>query len=194
VKAPVTEVDLGAYLARWDGRQWAVGRKRPSDPSKIERPRYFGSTTYTKATERLRTWAQDRARLDAGLVLPPHWQRDSETDLDAGPDLFSQPSEEAEKERVLGDLAELRADYLERIREEVRRRAEMGMRVTPDDARDYFESLNPPPPEELSRNFLAAVFRTREWEVVGTYKSTTPGSHANRLNEYGLRSNSAEAA
>ena len=95
--------------------------------------------------------------------------------------------EERKRDEALAHLEETRADYLDRVRTAMRRWAEDGHPITPDDARDYFESLNPPGPERLSRNFLGCVFRGREWEVVGTYRSATPGSHGNRLNIYRLR-------
>lgn len=91
------------------------------------------------------------------------------------------------KAQALDSLEAIRAEYLERVRAQMRRWAETGAVVTPDDARAYFESLNPPGPEHLSRNFLGCVFRGAEWEFAGTYKSQTPGSHANRLNMYRLR-------
>lgn len=173
------ELQLGEYLAYWDGRQWAVGRRRRNDRSRIDSPHYLTGGSYITATDRLRRWARGRALHDPDLKLPPYWREDEGIKV-SEPDLF----EEAEKEAALDNLAELRADYLERVRAEMRRWAEDGEPITPDDARAYFESLNPPPPEKLSRNFLACVFREPGWRVVGTYKSETPGSHANRLNVY----------
>lgn len=54
--------------------------------------------------------------------------------------------------------------------------------VRPDDARAYFETLNPP--AEMSRNFLAAVFREPGWECIGRYRSGTAGSNGNELKAY----------
>ena len=127
--------------------------------------------------------------------------------------LFSPPEpnpEVEEKHRALEELeeSELRARYLTKIRGAMlrlwRRRFRFLQReageldlppaqrwpgypeavVTPDDAREYFEDLDPPGPEDLSRNFLASVFRGSEWEAVDTYKSRTEGSHANELKAY----------
>lgn len=101
--------------------------------------------------------------------------------------------EEVVRDQVLDQMeeSELRAYYLELIRERMRERWQWLSTVspgeafvTPDDARIYFERLCPPPPGELSRNFLGCVFRGEEWEFAGTYKSRTSGSHANRLNRY----------
>lgn len=101
-----------------------------------------------------------------------------------GFDLEAQAREEA-FDRM--EASEIRAHYLRLIRKEMRRRALRGVRVNPDHARTYFESLNPPGPEELSRNFLGCVFRGKEWVWAGTYRSQTTGSHGNRLNEYEIR-------
>ena len=95
--------------------------------------------------------------------------------------------EERKRDEALDSLEQTRRIYLDRVRATMRRWAGDGGAITPDDARDYFESLDPPGPERLSRNFLGCVFRGREWEVVGTYTSATPGSHGNRLNIYRLR-------
>jgi hypothetical protein len=107
-------------------------------------------------------------------------------------------AEEAERDRVLENLAEARSAWLEDIRAEMwrlylERDREQFLEwsrgiepasppyVTADDARAYFESLGPPPPEALSRNFLGSVFRGRAWERVGYTTSRTPGSHANLI-------------
>lgn len=102
---------------------------------------------------------------------------------------------EAEKgHEEVARLAELRADYLERIRrrmrilyfERVALWGEERAHVTPDDARRAFEAMHPPSGEELNRNFLAAVFQPREWVVLELrgHVSRTAGSHGNRLNTY----------
>jgi hypothetical protein len=94
--------------------------------------------------------------------------------------------------RAVAEVASLpeRAAYLQRIRDKMRQvyrmkvdlYGEHGASVTPDDARRYFESMNPP--AGLSRNFLAAVWREPGWEIVGVYHSETRGSHGNKLNRY----------
>lgn len=108
--------------------------------------------------------------------------------------LFTQPAPpretEAEKgRRILDALAEQRRGYLDRIRSQMRQlyldRSALhgtGARVSPDDARAFFESLSPP--AGLSRNFLAQVFREPGWTVVGSHVSTTKGSHGNDLKAY----------
>lgn len=106
-------------------------------------------------------------------------------------DLFTAAVAEERARRSPASMEEARAHYLELVRAEMRRRAESrfralggGYSLSPDLARSFFESLDPPPPPDLSRNFLACVFRGREWVPVGTYRSTTPGSHGNRLQRY----------
>lgn len=113
--------------------------------------------------------------------------------------LFGQTAEpprpsEAEKGRRAVEAAGLnRRDYIDRIRARMRelyrdRAVIVGMehaRVTPDDARQAFEEMDPP--AGISRNFLAFVFRSPEWEVVGQHVSTTGGSHGNKLNAYAWR-------
>lgn len=101
------------------------------------------------------------------------------------------------RDAAFADMQEARDHYLRLVREEMVRRAHRrfaalggGYSLSPDVARAFFEKQMqpaPPPPEELSRNFLALVFRGPEWVAVGTYRSTTPGSHGNRLNRYRLR-------
>lgn len=107
----------------------------------------------------------------------------------------SDRTELAKGHAVLDDLAELRAEYLEQVRAEMRRLwhsrlmslPEERCTVSADDARAAFERLGPPPPEELSRSFLGGVFRTPEWEAVGMTNSTTPGSHGNLIRVYRWR-------
>lgn len=107
--------------------------------------------------------------------------------------------EEQAKEHILAVLQDLRQQYIEEIRHEMIDRSvrRLGTRfedrsiVTPDEAREYFEKhMDPPPASELSRNFLAGVFRGRGWETVGMMKSRTKGSHANRLFAYRWRGRS----
>lgn len=105
--------------------------------------------------------------------------------------LFAE-SEREKGRRIVGELATLpdRAAYLELIREKMRRvyrlrvdlHGEHGAWVTPDDARRFFESLNPP--AGISRNFLAGVWREPGWQIVGIYHSATKNSHGNKLNRY----------
>ena len=178
------DVDLGTWLAKWDGRQWAVGPRRATQPNAIYRPRYFtGLTASSTWRQGVTPYIRDASRRDKGIRLPLDG-RDVPGASSQALDLFT---EEDAKHAALDamEASELRAEYLERIREEMRRRASGGSEVDPDEARAYFESLDPP--EDLSRNFLACVFRGPEWEVTGRYKSETPGSHANELKRYRLR-------
>ena len=105
-------------------------------------------------------------------------------------------SERALGHQIVTDLARLRRSYLATIRGRMfvlwMMRVDAHGRekafVTPDDARAYFESLAPPPPEELSRNFLAGVWKEKGWKKLsgtdGTYYSETKGSHGNELKKY----------
>lgn len=87
---------------------------------------------------------------------------------------------------------ELRRAYLEALREEMRklyrqRRMDPDVEeaaVCADDAREIFESWNPPSPENLSRNFLAGVWLPDCWQVVGRTRSNTPNSHGNEIKLY----------
>lgn len=100
-------------------------------------------------------------------------------------------------QRVLTNLSreELRRAYLEALREEMRklyRRRRMDPEVgepavCADDAREVFESWNPPPPDDLSRNFLAAIWLPDCWVPVGRTRSNTPGSHGNEIRTYAYR-------
>lgn len=92
-----------------------------------------------------------------------------------------------ERDRILANLSDSRSGWLEAIRAEMhllyqRRRTAWGAEafVTADDARSYFEGLNPPPPEALSRNFLGSVFK-KGWETCGLSNSQTKGRHGNRI-------------
>jgi len=115
------------------------------------------------------------------------------------PSLFDPPGQipgpprltEREKgERAVCELGSepQRAGYLEAIREKMRRLYQMrvdlhgehGAWVTADDAREFLELILRPPPA-MSRNFLGATFKEPGWEVVGSYHSSTRGSHGNRL-------------
>lgn len=124
------------------------------------------------------------------------------------PDLFSAgvaerhaAAEVAERDHALASLEERRGAYLKLIRAAMGRlygervyavrhgigwwdrdgSAEAVAWVSADDARRYFEALNPP--AELSRNFLGQVFREAGWVALPGRRilSTTPGSHANEL-------------
>lgn len=117
-------------------------------------------------------------------------------------DFLDELREAQAREAAFSDMEEARRHYLDVVRAEMVRRAHVRFRVlgggytmSPDDARVFFErDLRPAPPsaEELSRNFLAGVFRSSEWVAVGTYRSGTPGSHGNRLNRYRLREHMPE--
>ncbi len=106
----------------------------------------------------------------------------------AGLPLFEN-AERLKFEQAVDALAGARAAYLEPIRAQMREmyfeRARVfgeQARVTPDDARLAFEAMNPP--ADMSRNFLAAVFRESGWAPAGKYISKTSGSHGNELNAY----------
>lgn len=114
--------------------------------------------------------------------------------------LFAQPapSSELEKGRVgVERAAEApgRALYLRMVRARMRALYRQRVQaygvdypkafVSPDDGRAYLESLNPP--ENMSRNFMAAVFREPGWVVVGTYTSATKNGHGNKLQKYAWR-------
>ena len=178
------DVDLGTWLAKWDGRQWAVGPRRATQPNAIYRPRYFtGLTAPSIWRQGVTPYIRDASRRDKGIRLPLDG-RDAPRASSQALDLFT---EEDAKHQILDamEASELRASYLVVVRGEMRRRASRGSEVDPDEARAFFESLNPP--EDLSRNFLACVFRGPEWEACGTYKSQTANSHANELKRYRLR-------
>lgn len=103
--------------------------------------------------------------------------------------------EVAEWEKIAAEMALYRHLSLSLIRRnmarlwQIRAMTDADAVVTPDDAREYFEGMDPPPPpaSELSRNFLAVVFRTKEWEPVGRYRSQVSGSHGNELRTYRWR-------
>lgn len=89
-------------------------------------------------------------------------------------------------QQILDTLAEKpgRREYLDALDEAMIELAcsRPSRQVRPDEARKVFESWNPPPPEELSRNFLGALWNRRHWQTDGTtYISETDGSHGNRL-------------
>lgn len=109
----------------------------------------------------------------------PERIRDTERELDA-------------KAAAMDTLELTRKDWLEDIRAWMRLRANqllvaMGPTyfVTPDDARAWFEAQSPP--DDMSRNFLGAVFRGSDWIVVGRYQSGTRGSNGNELRKYRRR-------
>ena len=179
-----TTVRLGSWILRRSGRSWMLARACPS-----------GKLTHRSYYTSVQTGAEALGRAfweEKGVVMPQETVAALRASADAWGEQLSLlgigPEEEA-RDRALEamEASELRQHYLEIIRKEMRRRAEAGLTATPDDARAFFESLDPPPPELLSRNFLGCTFRTGEWEVVGTYRSRTAGSHANRLNRYRLR-------
>lgn len=93
-------------------------------------------------------------------------------------------------QRKIGGLKkeELRSAYLDALDTEMirlwRKRRMAGERayVTADDARETFESWNPPPPDLLNRSFLAGLWQRAHWQTDGsTIISRTEGSHGNRL-------------
>lgn len=99
--------------------------------------------------------------------------------------------------RVLTNLSreELRRAYLKALREEMRklyrrRRLDPDVdepAVCADDARELFESWDPPPAEDLSRNFLAGIWLPDCWVPVGRTRSSTPNSHGNEIRTYEYR-------
>lgn len=59
--------------------------------------------------------------------------------------------------------------------------------VCGDDARKRFESWDPPSPDDLSRNFLAALWKRKHWRFIDRgHISSTEGSHGNALGRYRL--------
>lgn len=99
------------------------------------------------------------------------------------------------KERVFAEMAEARKVLLAEVREGMRRlyahlKDYEGLEPNPpvfvcgDDARSFFEALpGVPPPEILSRNFLAAVWREPGWRVIPykVHQSCVEGSHGRRV-------------
>lgn len=93
--------------------------------------------------------------------------------------------------RILTNLTreKLRRSYLDALDEEMKllycRRVREWPRpayVTPDEARQKFESWDPPSSDDLSRNFLGALWLRGHWQKTGqTIHSETPNSHGNEL-------------
>ena len=178
------EIRVGRWVARPSRGAWVVGRLTPG--GSVKHRRFFNSAA--EASEGVLMAFQE----EMGATMPQEAINALQAHARAWGEQLSLAGiepEEAARDRALEamEASELRAHYLEIIRREMKRRGEAGLRCTPDYARVFFESLDPPPPELLSRNFLGCVFRSGEWQVVGTYQSSTPGSHANRLNIYALK-------
>lgn len=108
-----------------------------------------------------------------------------------------EPSERELGEAILDELEaeRLRQDFLARLRTEMvdlyqeRELAAPGHGyVCADDARKLLESWpDVPPPEQLSRNFMGALFRGSEWIASGMVESATKGSHGRRIVSWRLR-------
>lgn len=97
-------------------------------------------------------------------------------------------------DRILTNMKEeeLRQAYLKALRKEMH---DLWMRrardpdvddptVCADDAREVFESWDPPSPDRLNRNFLGQLFRDGNWRKVGHTRSRTDGSHGNLIAEW----------
>ncbi len=177
------EIRLGSWVCRPAGRGWVVGRQTG---------RRMTRRTYHDGRPRAVAALVAAIEREKGVRMPHHVLDALRATSEATGLQLSlvgiEPEVEIGRRALAGMEGEpLRAHYLELVRREMRRRGAGGGGVTPDMARKYFESLDPPPPEQLSRNFLGCVFRGREWQAVGTYPSETPGSHGNLLNIYSLR-------
>lgn len=103
-------------------------------------------------------------------------------------DLPEANPEEAAKEAVLSELADSNAAVLDWLRQRLKiiyriRCYDVGVRqayVSADDARVILDA--DPRFNGKCRSFLGALFKAPGWKPTGEYhKSTTPGSHANRL-------------
>jgi len=95
--------------------------------------------------------------------------------------------EEIEKQKILAMLAEKRKEYLKHVRKQLAILYRLRAHVNPvdayvcsDDAREILEEIpGIPPPEILSRTFLGATFKSKDWRTDGgMVKSRTPGNHA----------------
>ena len=103
-----------------------------------------------------------------------------------------------ERDRILDNLEERRAEWVTKLRELMRNlySARLVVRgwpapdvyVTTDDARKLFESWDVPSADEVSRNFMGALFRGEKgWKAVGFVNSTVAGSHGNLIRKWQWR-------
>ena len=172
------EIRIGQWVARPTTRGWVVGRLAKA--GKLSRP------TYWKRAEGALKAVCAAYETERGVVLPPEAiARLRATAEASGGELTLSEVEVGERVLDAMEATALRAHYLDLVRAHMVTLDTGYYPVTPDDARAYFESLDPPP--TMSRNFLACVFRDGQWEACGTYRSKTPGSHGNRLNQYRLK-------
>ena len=74
-------------------------------------------------------------------------------------------------------------DWLDAARASARRLAQERGRVTIDDVR----AVAGPPPADLHRNAMGAVFAGREWVCVDRVRSCVASNHARKVNVYALR-------
>ena len=95
------------------------------------------------------------------------------------------------RDRILSILAATRKMLLERLRAEMKALylSNGGEPVTADDARKLLDSWpDIPPPEELNRNFMGALFRNGDWLPVDVnHQSRTKGSNARRIVRWQLK-------
>lgn len=136
----------------------------------------------------------------AGVELPPVRKSgpDGTVYVERSKAARDQRRELQAKDSALLTMEQKRKGWLADVREAMRRLAVHRCThhgagyyaVTPDDARVWFEGQDPP--SDMSRNFLAAVFRGSDWVCVGTYKSGTKGSHGNELKKYRRREHCLE--
>lgn len=103
--------------------------------------------------------------------------------------------EQAAKHHQLSLLSnsELRAHYIAAVRAAMQQLSltrqrmfgeidRLSAAVTANDAREAFEAMKPPPPSELSRNFLGCIFHEEGWHTDSTtIMSRVKGSHARRI-------------
>jgi hypothetical protein len=82
------------------------------------------------------------------------------------------------KERGLRTVEITNADFLKHARKEALRRAKLGYNVSTDDLRVWALELNVRP---KSRNAWGAVFRGKEWQLVGTKPSSFVSNHGRRI-------------
>lgn len=103
--------------------------------------------------------------------------------------------EEEERDIVLKRLGALRKAYLVLIRHDLKYLYHLrtvtrdDAYVCSDDARDVLEVMKGvPPPKVMSRSFLGATFKTKDWITDGgMVKSRTKGNHARLQFKWRLR-------